>query len=146
MTDPRSVDIGGRTVLLADDPHDLASVAADTVNDAVIVCAAPATLRAARALLRGSPWLIVLHDGGVGKDGAGVAGLARLADVGQAAVAVGHDSARVGDAADVLAGGVIVHVNRTADAMGLTSGPLRAQLEALAPSRPARASGTERVA
>mgnify|MGYP002278522798 CR=1 FL=1 len=142
MTAPRSVEVAGRIVLLVDEPNDLNG----SVENAVIVCAAPATLRTARALLRGTPWLIVLHDAGVGKDGAGIAGLERLADVGQAAVAVGHHSARIGDPDDVLANGEVVHPNGPAAALGVRPGPLREQLARLGDASDVVSTGPERVA
>ena len=45
----------------------------------------------------------VFNDAGVGKDAAGIAGLALLQAAGTAAVAVAHDSARIGDALDTWA-------------------------------------------
>ncbi|MEV0385535.1 hypothetical protein [Nonomuraea sp. NPDC050643] len=44
----------------------------------------------------------IFHDAGVGLDGAGVAGLRYLEGEQIPAAAVGHDSACVGDGADVL--------------------------------------------
>lgn len=124
MTPARRVAVGELPVVLVDAAHDLGALP----EGAVVVCGEAATLRAARTLLRGSPRLVALHDAGVGKDGAGVAGLDRLGDVGIAAVAVGHDSARLGDSDDVLAHGVVAHLNAPARALGLRQGPLRAQL------------------
>jgi hypothetical protein len=124
VTTPRRVALGDLSVVLVDAAHDLSA----PPEGAVVVCGDAATLRAARTLLRGSPRLVALHDGGVGKDGAGVAGLDRLGDVGIAAVAVAHDSARIGDSDDLLAHGVIAHLNGPARALGLREGPLRAQL------------------
>jgi hypothetical protein len=124
VTPVRRVAVGELSVVLVDAAHDLEALP----EGAVVVCGEAATLRAARTLLRGSPRLVALHDAGVGKDGAGVAGLDRLGDVGIAAVAVGHDSARLGDPDDVLAHGAIAHLNAPARALGLREGPLRAQL------------------
>lgn len=124
MTPARHVAVGELSVVLVDAAHDLGALPAG----AVVVCGEAATLRAARTLLRGSPRLVALHDAGVGKDGAGVAGLDRLGDVGIPAVAVGHDSARLGDSDDVLAHGVVAHLNAPARALGLRQGPLRTQL------------------
>jgi len=63
---------------------------------------------------------VILHDAGVGKDQAGVAGLTYLEPIGMAAAAVDHASARIGDGADMLARGVISRVNRFAS--GVTIG------------------------
>ncbi|MFN7572376.1 MAG: hypothetical protein ACK5TK_13140 [Betaproteobacteria bacterium] len=76
--------------------------------------------------------LYVFNDAGVGKGEAGVAGLALLDAQGQAAVAVAHTSARIGEAGDTLACGVISRVNRAAAALGLRVGePLRPTLARL---------------
>jgi len=66
--------------------------------------------------------LSVFNDAGVGKDEAGVAGLARLERQGQAAVAVSHRSARIGDAGDTWENGVISRVNAGAARLGLRAG------------------------
>lgn len=65
---------------------------------------------------------VILHDAGVGKDAAGVAGLRWLERIGMAAAAVSHESARIGDGADVLAHGVISHANAVARALGVVAG------------------------
>lgn len=65
---------------------------------------------------------VILNDAGVGKDGAGIGGLAYLDDAGIAAAAVAHDSARIGDGADMMARGRISHVNRHAAALGCEPG------------------------
>jgi hypothetical protein len=64
----------------------------------------------------------IFHDAALGKDEAGVAGLALLGSVGVAAAAVSHASARIGDGADVLARGVISRCNGPAGAAGVRSG------------------------
>ena len=66
--------------------------------------------------------LYVFNDAGVGKDRAGIAALELLDAQGIAAVTVAHDSARIGDAHDSLASGVVSHVNATAGRLRLTSG------------------------
>lgn len=70
--------------------------------------------------------LAVFNDAGVGKDGAGIAALAMLQAHGSAAVTVAHTSARIGDAADTWAHGVVSHANAAAQTLGLAPGqPLR---------------------
>jgi hypothetical protein len=66
--------------------------------------------------------LYVFNDAGIGKDEAGIAALAMLDAVGQAAVAVAHTSARIGEAADTWKDGVISRVNAAARAAGYRSG------------------------
>lgn len=65
---------------------------------------------------------IILNDAGVGLDGAGVAGLALLDAHGLAAAAVSHNSARIGDAADIRARGIVSTVNQTAARLGCSPG------------------------
>jgi hypothetical protein len=65
---------------------------------------------------------VVFHDAGIGLDEAGVASLALLANVGIAAAAVSHRSARVGDADDMMVRGVISRANAPAAALGVRSG------------------------
>lgn len=65
---------------------------------------------------------VVLHDAGIGKDEAGVAGLPWLEAIGIAAAAVAHTSARIGDGADMLARGIISRANRIAQACGVLPG------------------------
>jgi hypothetical protein len=64
----------------------------------------------------------VFNDAGVGRDGAGIAGLDYLAGLGIPAAAVGHDTARIGDGPDMIARGVVTHANRPALALGCEPG------------------------
>jgi hypothetical protein len=64
----------------------------------------------------------IFNDAGVGRDRAGVAGLDYLSRLGIPAAAVGHDTARIGDGADMIARGVITHANPPAAALGCVSG------------------------
>jgi hypothetical protein len=73
---------------------------------------------AARAGLRA----VILSDAGVGLDLAGIAGLAYLDGFGMAAATVGHDTARIGDGADMARRGVVSHVNATASCLGCAPG------------------------
>jgi hypothetical protein len=65
---------------------------------------------------------LILNDAGVGKDRAGIAGLAWLEAIGMAAATVDCMSARIGDGADTLAHGVISHANSCAAACGVVAG------------------------
>ncbi len=60
-----------------------------------------------------------LNDAGIGKDAAGIAGVLSLP---YAAAAYRHDSARIGDAADAWACGVVSTVNPAAAQAGLRIG------------------------
>lgn len=75
--------------------------------------------------------LYVFNDAGIGKDRAGIAGLDVLEAAGIAAVAVGHESARIGDARDTLENGVVTAVNGLAAASGLRAGMAVSALVAL---------------
>jgi hypothetical protein len=68
------------------------------------------------------PFLSVFNDAGVGRDGAGIAGLSALQAQGLAACAVAHASARIGDARSTLEDGIISHANALARALGATPG------------------------
>lgn len=65
---------------------------------------------------------VVFNDAGRGCDDAGVAGLAALQGPGIAAVAVTHTSARIGDAADAYACGIVSVCNPAAGACGVAPG------------------------
>ena len=64
----------------------------------------------------------VFHDAGLGLDEAGVASLPMFDDLGVPAAAVGHETARVGDARDMLARGRLTRVNAAARALGVRPG------------------------
>jgi len=96
---------------------------------------------------------LVLNDAGVGKDRAGIAGLAYLEAIGMAAAAVDCMSARIGDGADMLARGVISHANAYAALCGVVAGQscreAAGRMRAASPPRsgpPPYAEGRWRVA
>ncbi len=64
----------------------------------------------------------ILNDAGVGRDEAGVGSLALCEALGMAAATVAHDSARIGDAADMLARGRVSRVNVVAARAGCAPG------------------------
>jgi hypothetical protein len=65
---------------------------------------------------------LVAHDAGVGRDAAGVSGLALADRLGAPAVAVAARSARIGDGESVYADGLVSHANRRAAALGVVTG------------------------
>ena len=65
---------------------------------------------------------VILNDAGVGKDGAGIRGLAYLDRVGLAAAAADARSCHIGDGDHMLAQGVISYVNRAAASQGCVPG------------------------
>lgn len=98
----------------------------------VVVCGShggryPAYL-AAQAGLRA----VIFCDAGVGRDGAGIESLSLLGQGGMAAATVSHMTARIGEPADMLARGIISHVNEPARAVGVEPGmPCRLAAERL---------------
>ncbi len=65
---------------------------------------------------------VILNDAGIGREQAGVAGVALLAALGVPAAAISHLSARIGDGADGGSRGVLSFVNEQARAAGLETG------------------------
>ncbi len=64
----------------------------------------------------------VFHDAGLGLDEAGVASLPLFDSLGVPAAAVGHETARIGDAQDMLARGRLTRVNAAAHTLGVRPG------------------------
>jgi len=88
----------------------------------VVVSGSHGGLSAARFAAEAQVHVAVFNDAGVGRERAGIAGLALLDAEGIAACTVSHDSARIGDANSTLQEGVISHVNAAAAALGATAG------------------------
>jgi hypothetical protein len=65
---------------------------------------------------------VIFNDAGVGRDRAGIGGLDYLDDFGIAAATVGHDTARIGDGADMMACGTVSHANGQAASFGVHPG------------------------
>jgi hypothetical protein len=64
----------------------------------------------------------IFNDAGVGRDRAGIGGLDYLGDLGIPAATVGHETARIGDGADMVAHGVITYANAPAASLGVGPG------------------------
>jgi hypothetical protein len=103
---------------------DSIAVAEPAMADAVVVCGSHGGVSAARYVLAlpTQPLAVFFNDAGVGKDEAGIVGLAMLQQVGVIAAAYSHQSARIGEAADGLEHGVISHVNALGTLAGLAAG------------------------
>ena len=83
---------------------------------------------AARRGIRG----VVLNDAGVGHGGAGINGLAYLDRIGLPAATADAMTCHIGDAEDMLARGIVSHVNAAARALGCAPGQtVRACAEAM---------------
>jgi len=65
---------------------------------------------------------VILNDAGIGLEEAGVAGLFYLERLGIAAAAVGHQTARIGDGADMMSRGRLTRLNAPAAALGCEVG------------------------
>ena len=88
----------------------------------------------------------IFNDAGVGRDGAGIGGLDYLEGLGVPAATVGHDTARIGDGADMLARGIVTHANPLAMALGVRPGmACRAAAVALQQAEPARRAPPEAI-
>src|ERR1700724_1179993 len=89
---------------------------------AVVVNASHGGIYAAYLAAKLGAAAAIFNDPGVGRARAGIAGLDYLQELGIAAATVGHDTARIGDGADMMARGVITHANGLADALGCRRG------------------------
>jgi hypothetical protein len=90
--------------------------------EAVVVTGSHGGAIAARYAASARVRAVVFNDAGVGRDAAGIAGLALLDTVGIAAFAVSHVSARIARSRDSLEHGIVSHANRTARSLAVASG------------------------
>jgi hypothetical protein len=97
-------------------------VAPEEAKGAVIVNASHGGVYAAYLAAKLHAAAAIFNDAGIGRDRAGIGGLDYLENFGVAAATVGHQTARIGDGADMLAAGVVTHANRLAAALGVQPG------------------------
>jgi len=119
-------------------------------NGAVVVGGSNATAYAAYYAARAGVRATIHHDCGIGRDEAGISGLPWADQHGMAMAAVATDSARAGDAEDMLHRGIISRVNKLAAKCGVETGQTVAQAVELLKSAPwphadAEAPAEERV-
>lgn len=101
-------------------------------DGAVVIGGSHAAVYAAYMSARFGCRAAIHHDAGIGKDEAGVGGLAYADRLGMAMAAVATASARIGDGADLQARGIISRANRLATACGVAPGmPVRKAAELL---------------
>ncbi len=81
----------------------------------------------AAAAIDGGVASLICHDAGIGLESAGIKGLSLLEEMGLPAAAVDFRSARIGDAAHMLARGLISHVNGRGIACEVTPGMAAAE-------------------
>lgn len=106
-------------IVTADSVTELEGVAA---AGQVLVAGSHGGIVAAQYAAKAGVRAVILHDAGLGKDEAGVAGLAWLDALCIPAAAVGHASARIADGADMLARGVVSRANARAQGLGVLAG------------------------
>lgn len=97
---------------------------------AVVITGSHGGLIAAGYLAAAQVRAAIANDAGRGLDDAGIAGLAALDRIGVAAAAVSHASARIGDAGDTYARGVVTVCNAAARRCGVDAGMTCAQAAA----------------
>ncbi len=88
----------------------------------VIVGGSHGAVYAAYCSVRAGARAAIHHDAGIGRDEAGISGLPWAEAHGMAMAAVATDSARIGDAHDMLARGRISRANGIAESCGVTAG------------------------
>ena len=93
-----------------------------TARGSVLLSGSHGGSYAAYLAVRAGVRALILNDAGVGRDGAGIGGLALLDTIGMAAATISYRSARIGDAADGRQRGIISHVNQHATSLGVTTG------------------------
>ncbi len=108
----------GGTILLAD----TATVLGPHFVDSIVICGShggtfPGCL-VAKAGCRGA----IFNDAAIGKNAAGIGSLELLEGLGLPAAVADHGSARIGDAADMQARGIISRVNTSAESIGCVAG------------------------
>lgn len=88
----------------------------------IAVCASHGGVYAAWCAAAAGVRAVILNDAGIGKDEAGVAGLAWLDELGVPVAALDHDRSRIGDGRDAWARGVVARANLAAAALGVAPG------------------------
>src|SRR5947209_20186912 len=97
-------------------------VAEADARGAVVVNASHGGIYAAYLAAKLGAAAAIFNDAGVGRDCAGIAGLDYLQAFGVAAATVGHNTARIGDGADMIAQGAVTHLNGLAASLGVGAG------------------------
>jgi len=88
----------------------------------IVVCGSHGAVYAAWLCAKAKVRGVILHDAGIGRHSAGISGVIWLAGLGIPACAIDHKSARIGDAADMLANGIISAANDVAAVHGCLPG------------------------
>jgi len=118
MTMRYEVDCGAAQVLLLDS---ISEILPEDANK-IVVAGSHGSQNVPRYALSVSLRAAVFNDAGIGKDRAGVASFDALSSGGLPAVAVSHETARIGDARDVYENGIISVANELATKIGAKPG------------------------
>jgi hypothetical protein len=114
-------------------------------NDVVVPSSYMGVLPA-RLMAPHEPRAVIGHDGSIGKDGAGIAGLWYLEALGIPAAAADGMSAELGNGIDLYETGIISRVNILAERCGVTEGmPVRAAAEILLDNDPGDISAGTKI-
>lgn len=111
-------EVGGRRLVLMDS---ISLIDAGDAGAIVVSGSHGGPISAAFARLH-PPHFVAFNDAGGGKADAGRAALALLDEAGIACVTIGHETARIGDAADGWQNGIVSGVGRCAGAHGVQLG------------------------
>jgi len=95
---------------------------------AIVVCGSHGGLYPAMLAARAGVRAVIFNDAGVGRHQAGIAGVSWLGTLEIPAVALDHDSARIGDGADMMASGRVSMANDIAAGHGCLPGHTCAQV------------------
>jgi len=101
---------------------DSATSLKDQARGKVVVAGSQGSPLPANLVARAGAIACVLHDAGVGKDEAGISALPYCDDLGMASATVDYKSARISDAKDMMARGVISRANALAANLGVKPG------------------------
>jgi hypothetical protein len=115
---PRRIRRGQGWVVVIDS----AAEVPEDARDCVVVCGSHGGVTAVQFAVVHGVRGIILNDAGVGKEDAGIAGLATAQQWGIAAAAVSCESARIGDGEDTYRAGVVSHLNEVAHSVGVSVG------------------------
>ncbi len=114
---------------------DSATALKDQARGRVVVAGSQGSVLPANLVARAGARAAVLHDAGIGKDEAGVAGLAWADGLGLALACVDYRTARISDAEDMMARGRISRANALATALGVAPGMACAEAAGRLPRR-----------
>ncbi len=105
-------------IIIADTVTKLSARHARRVLVGASHCGVYAVYLAAKAGVRA----LILNDAGVGRESAGIGGLTWGDTIALPVAAADHQSCRIADGNDVMANGIIAHINATAKALGCAVG------------------------